>query len=150
MPELQLHFGRSHAGRQLSHPHSTIGIPVDVRAQFGARRPEREQGQQQGRAALAGSRDAALPPDVRERFLSRYASRLTTEGVLIVSSQRHRDQARNTADVLEKLRGMLVAVARPPKVRRATKPSRSPVERRKTAKQVRSRTKQMRRTVGDD
>ncbi len=35
---------------------------------------------------------AALPPDVRARFLARYRSRLTVEGEVIVTSQRYRDQ----------------------------------------------------------
>src|SRR5690242_13852589 len=34
----------------------------------------------------------SLPADVRHRFLTRYRSRLTTEGEIILSSQRYRDQ----------------------------------------------------------
>ena len=49
-------------------------------------------------------RSASLPPDVRERFLRRFASRLTTEGELLINSQRYRDQGRNADDCLEKLR----------------------------------------------
>ena len=36
----------------------------------------------------------ALSVDVRERFLSRYRSRITVEGDIIVDSQRYRDQGR--------------------------------------------------------
>ncbi len=92
----------------------------------------------------------SLPPDVRERFLARYGSRLTNEGELIVSSQRYRDQARNVDDATEKLRAMLTAVAAPPKARRATKPTRSSVKRRIESKQARSRAKQLRRPVSDE
>ncbi len=92
----------------------------------------------------------ALPADVRERFLVRYRSRLTTAGELVLASQRYRDQGRNTADAMEKLRAMLAAVAAPPKKRKATKPSRAAVARRIKSKQARSRTKKMRRTVDDD
>src|SRR4051812_20726542 len=67
---------------------------------------------------------AALPADVRARFLTRYASRLTTEGELLIVSQRYRDQGRNVTDCLEKLKEMILAVAIAPKRRRPTKPSR--------------------------
>ena len=40
----------------------------------------------------------------RQRFLQRFASRLTNEGELLISSQRYRDQGRNVEDCLEKLR----------------------------------------------
>src|SRR6478672_8286326 len=63
---------------------------------------------------------AALPPEVRSRFLARYKSRLTTEGDLLISSQRYRDQGRNIEDAREKLREMILAVAVPPKRRRPT------------------------------
>jgi ribosome-associated protein len=88
---------------------------------------------------------AALPADVRERFLARYGNRVTTDGDLILISQRYRDQARNVADVREKLAAMLTAVAAPPKKRRPTKPSRAAQKRRLESKQAQSRKKQLRR-----
>jgi ribosome-associated protein len=92
----------------------------------------------------------SLPGDVRDRLLTRYGTRITGEGDLIVSSQRFRDQGRNVSDCLEKLREMLAAIAAPPKRRRPTKPSRAAVARRIETKQKRSRQKQMRRAVDDD
>ena len=65
----------------------------------------------------------SLPPAVRGRFLARFGNRLTTAGELIVVSQRYRDQSRNRADCLEKLREMLAAVATPPRRRKKTKPT---------------------------
>jgi ribosome-associated protein len=93
---------------------------------------------------------AALPPEVRARFLARFKSRLTTEGDLLISSQRYRDQGRNIEDAREKLREMILAVAVPPKRRRPTKPTRSSVAKRIESKQARSKTKKMRRGVGDE
>ena len=92
----------------------------------------------------------SLPPDVRERFLQRYGSRLTTEGDLLITSQRYRDQGRNVTDCLEKLRAMLAEIATAPKKRRPTKPSRGSVTRRIESKQAHSRTKQRRRRVSDE
>lgn len=86
-----------------------------------------------------------LPADVLNRFLSRYGSRLTEDGELIVASERFRDQPKNRADCLEKLAALLRSVAVPPKVRRATKPSLGSKRRRLADKKQRSQTKQGRR-----
>lgn len=90
-------------------------------------------------------RSTALSGDVRERFEAKFASRLTTEGHLLISSQRYRDQARNADDCLKKLRAMLASVAVAPRRRRPTKPSRAAVARRLESKQAQSRKKQTRR-----
>jgi ribosome-associated protein len=92
----------------------------------------------------------ALPEAVRQRFLQKYAARLTNEGEVLLTSQRYRDAPRNAQDCLEKLRAMLLAVAIPPKRRRATRPTRGSVERRLKAKRRQSATKQHRRIRGDD
>jgi len=93
----------------------------------------------------------SLPADVRQRFLTRYASRLTTEGELLVTSQRYRDQPRNIADCLEKLRAMLAAVAVPPTPRRKTRPTKASGERRLKGKRATGEKKQNRRSPrGED
>ena len=93
-------------------------------------------------------RSPSLPDDVRERFLERYRRRITQEGELVMSSQRFRDQGRNVADCLEKLRRMLRAVSVRPKQRRPTRRSRSSIEKRLQAKQARGRVKELRRKPG--
>ncbi len=97
------------------------------------------------------ARSQSRPDDVRARFLERYRRRITADGELVLTSQRFRDQGRNVADCLEKLRGMLAAVARPPRTRKATKPTRSSVERRLSSK-YRTRLKKQRRQrpLGND
>jgi ribosome-associated protein len=87
----------------------------------------------------------SLPPDVRERFLAKYHRRMTTEGVLVLSSDRFRDQRRNIEDCVEKLTAMLLEVLEPPKPRKKTKPSRGSVERRIAEKKATSARKQNRR-----
>lgn len=100
------------------------------------------------RWALATS--PSLPDEIRQRLLARYGRRLTTEGELLITSQRFRDAGRNTADCLEKLRQMLQAAASPPKARRPTKPSRSSQRRRLDTKRRLSSRKQGRRLSNDD
>ena len=90
----------------------------------------------------------SLPEGVRQRFLARFGPRVTSQGEVLLSSQRFRDAGRNVADCLEKLRTMLAAVSRPPKVRRRTKPSAGSVRRRLAEKRRRSRKKDLRRGSG--
>jgi ribosome-associated protein len=89
----------------------------------------------------------SLPADVLPRFLAAYRGRLTATGDVIVTSQRYRDQGRNAADALAKLRAMVAAVAAPPKKRKPTRPSRASVAQRKKSKQAGARKKQLRRPV---
>lgn len=85
-----------------------------------------------------------IPADVRTRFAERFATRITTGGELVLSSDRHRDQGRNVADCIAKLDAMLEAVATPPRPRRKTRPSRGSVERRLEAKRAQSDKKKLR------
>src|SRR5262245_48955670 len=86
-----------------------------------------------------------LPTAVRDRFVSRFKNKLTGDGELVITSQRFRDQKRNEVDCREKLRAMLEAVARPPKRRKNTRPTRASIERRKQQKRETSLRKQGRR-----
>lgn len=86
----------------------------------------------------------AIPADVRARFAERFATRITTGGELVLSSDRHRDQGRNVADCIAKLDAMLEAVATPPRPRRKTRPSRGSIERRLEAKRAQSNKKKLR------
>lgn len=94
---------------------------------------------------------SALPAGVRERLVTLAAGRISGAGELIVKSQRFRDQGRNVADCLEKLRVLLRAAAAEPKARTKTKPGRSAHARRLDAKRRISRAKSLRRSPrGDD
>jgi ribosome-associated protein len=88
---------------------------------------------------------ASLPPAVRERLLRLVANKLTVEGELLVTSQLTRDQGRNLDDCLNKIRALVLSVAKPPKPRRPTKPTYSSQLRRIETKSRRSDTKRARR-----
>ncbi len=87
----------------------------------------------------------SLTAEVRARFLQRFASRLTNEGELLISSQRYRDQGRNAEDCLEKLRVMVAEVAVRPVTRRKTRPTKASKERRLEGKREAASKKQLRR-----
>src|SRR5262245_58536086 len=72
----------------------------------------------------------SLPEDVKRRLRAQQQNRITTEGDLIINSQRYRDQERNKEDCLEKLREMILRASIIPKRRKASKPSRASRERR--------------------
>jgi ribosome-associated protein len=93
----------------------------------------------------------SLPAEVRDRFMAKYASRVTLEGDLILMSQRYRDQASNVDDCLQKLQEMLVSVLERPVTRHATKPTRASQHRRIETKRENSQKKERRRPPrGDD
>ena len=87
---------------------------------------------------------------MRERFFTKFGSRLTNDGELILMSDVHRDQGRNAADCIEKLKAMIKSIAIPPKKRVATKPTFGSKVRRLKSKKVNSDKKQGRRDRGDD
>ncbi len=92
----------------------------------------------------------SLPEEVRGRFLSKFANRVTNDGELVLSSQESRDQASNIEDCLSKLREMVLSVATTPKKRRPTKPTKGSQRRRLEAKKGRSQTKNLRRKLKDE
>lgn len=86
----------------------------------------------------------SLPPDVKDRFRERYMARLTNAGEIVLQSDRFRDQPRNIADCLEKLRQMILEVALPPKKRKKTKPTFGSKMRRLDSKKRDSAKKKLR------
>lgn len=96
------------------------------------------------------SKSDAIPEDVRDRFLARYSRRIAANGELLINSQRYRDQGRNIADCLEKLRELVLSVATAPTKRKPTKPSRGSKVRRRKAKEANSQKKQMRKPPRQD
>lgn len=93
---------------------------------------------------------SGLPADVRDRFVAAYKRRMTTEGELVLTSERFRDQPKNVNDCLEKLRELLQSVAVAPKPRRVSKPSKASKRRRVESKRQRTEVKQGRQRPMDD
>ena len=79
--------------------------------------------------------------DVAREALLR-GGKLTRDGVLVVTSQRFREQDRNRADAREKLVAIIRRAATPPPVRRATKIPKASKKKRLEGKKHRARIKQ--------
>jgi len=84
---------------------------------------------------------SSLPDDVKARLLARPDQRLTADGVIVIKAQEHRSRTMNLAEGLARLQEMVDAVARPPRVRKPTAPSRASRERRLEAKSARAQVK---------
>ena len=98
------------------------------------------------------ARAPGLPDGVRRRLLELAGSRLTREGVVVITADRHRTQELNRLDALHRLRALVAeAAAPPPPKRRATRPTRGAVQRRLEGKTRRAGVKAGRgRPGGDD
>jgi ribosome-associated protein len=88
----------------------------------------------------------SLPDDVRARLERLAGSRLTNDGVLVIIAQRHRTQARNRDDALDRLIAMIRQAAVAPRKRRPTRPTKASRERRIESKKRNARTKRLRRS----
>lgn len=89
-------------------------------------------------------RSPALPEGVRARLKKLAGKRLTQDGVLIITAQRHRTQERNRQDALERLVDLIRRAAAPPVPRRPTRPTLASKRRRLEAKTRRSDVKNLR------
>jgi ribosome-associated protein len=87
----------------------------------------------------------ALRDDVRARLTRLAGRRLTNDGVLVITAQRHRTQERNRQDALDRLIELIRRAAVAPKPRRPTKPTKGSKERRLQGKKQRSTIKGLRR-----
>lgn len=89
-------------------------------------------------------RASSLPDAIKERLLALNDSRITQEGVVVIKAQQYRSQEQNRWDALERLEALARSVAKPPKARRATRPTRGSQMRRLEGKSQRSETKALR------
>ena len=85
-----------------------------------------------------------LNVDQKEIVFKKLASRITTEGVLMITSQDKRSQLENKAAVLSKLDQLLIKAFAPIKLRKATKPTKAAKHKRIKTKKLQSEKKQWR------
>jgi ribosome-associated protein len=71
-----------------------------------------------------------LSDSVRARLVALAGKKLSGDGILIIAAQRFRSQARNRDDARQRLAALIREAATPPKVRRATRPTRAAKRRR--------------------
>jgi ribosome-associated protein len=84
-------------------------------------------------------------PEQKEILLKKLASRITTEGDLILSSQEHRSQLQNKESVLLKLDELIEKAFHKPKPRKASKPSKMAKKKRLDSKRIHAEKKAWRK-----
>jgi ribosome-associated protein len=93
-------------------------------------------------------RNSALFNDTQKELLEqKLASKINSEGFLLVKSQTHRSQLDNKQEVIKKMEYLLERALVKPKPRKATKPSFSSKEKKKEAKQKRAQVKDFRKKI---
>jgi len=83
----------------------------------------------------------ALNAAVRRRLKILAGRRMTLDGVIVIAASRFRTRERNRADALERLLELIREAAKPPKPRRATRPTLASKKRRLDTKRKRSDVK---------
>jgi len=86
----------------------------------------------------------SLPDEVRARLERLAGRRLTRDGVVVITAQRHRTQERNREDALERLVALIQAAAVAPTPRRPTRPTLGSKLRRLDVKKRRANVKALR------
>ena len=87
---------------------------------------------------------SSLADDHKARLLALRDQRITRDGVLVIKAQTHRSQDMNRAEAFGRLQELVDSVARPPRVRRPTRPTAASRARRVDSKKLRSATKLLR------
>lgn len=88
----------------------------------------------------------SLPEPMKRRVASLAGSRMTKDGVIVITSNSHRDQPMNRTEALARLVALLREGAYPPKPRIATRPTLASKQRRLNEKSQRSAIKRGRGT----
>ena len=83
----------------------------------------------------------SLKEGTRQRLMKLAGSRLTHDGVILITAVRHRTQERNRADAIERLQELVDKASIAPTYRVPTRPTRASKERRLQAKSGRSAIK---------
>jgi ribosome-associated protein len=92
---------------------------------------------------------AGLPPDVRQRLERLGGSRVTQDGVLVITAQAHRSQERNRQAARAALLALVRRAAEAPRLRRPTAPTHASRLRRLAEKRRRAQVKQGRAVPTD-
>lgn len=87
---------------------------------------------------------SSLPGAIKRRLLATNDKRITADGVIIIKAQNHRTQAKNRAEALSRLSGLIQGALKAPRKRIPTRPGRAAKQRRMDTKKRRGSLKKLR------
>lgn len=87
---------------------------------------------------------------MKRRAAALAGTRLTSDGVIVITADRHRSQALNRDDAIARLVELLREAAIPPKLRRKTRPTLASKTRRLEGKARRGGVKKLRGRLPDE
>jgi len=95
--------------------------------------------------------NSTILTEIQKELLSaKLSTKISSDGFLIVVSQKDRSQLVNKEDAIRKTYGLIEKALRPVKRRRSTKPTRSSVEKRLAGKRIKADIKQNRQKLDDE
>ena len=92
----------------------------------------------------------SLPAPIKTRAARLAGSRLTTDGIIVITADRFRSQPLNRDDAIARLLELLREAAIPPKPRRKTRPTLASKQKRLEGKVKRGRVKRLRGAPSTD
>jgi ribosome-associated protein len=92
---------------------------------------------------------SSLPEEIRQRLAKLGDRRISKDGVVIIKAQKFSSLEKNRGEALRRLQELIAGVAKLPRRRRPTRPTRSSVAKRLENKAQRAALKAGRRTVGE-
>lgn len=92
---------------------------------------------------------STLPDPIKAKLLALRDQRVTGDGVIVIKAQQFRSLEKNRAEALARLNEMIAAAAVIPRVRRATKPTRSSQRKRVENKLRRGQVKAQRGRIDE-
>jgi len=93
---------------------------------------------------------SSLPDFYKSRLVKLKDKRITADGIIIIKAQRYRTQEKNREDALARLQELIRNVAKVPKKRRPTAPTKASQQKRMDRKTTRGKTKKLRGKVTID
>jgi ribosome-associated protein len=133
---------------QLEIPEGELGFATSRSGGPGGQNVNKVESRVTLRFDVAGS--PSLTPEQRERIFARLATRITKDGILHVTSQRHRTQAANREAATERFAELVAWALREEAPRSPTRPTRAARRRRLDEKRRRGLTKRARAALPED
>lgn len=128
----------------LSIPESELDFETSPSSGPGGQRANKVETRVTLRFDVEGS--PSLDEARREKVRERLGHRMDSDGVLRITSQRHRSQHDNRKEAVERFAELMGDAFRPVKKRKPTRPSRGAKRRRLKKKRERSEIKQLRKS----